>query len=46
MPKVTAMIARLLSIVLFGLAATTVAASAQTQGRRAAMVVELYTSQG
>jgi hypothetical protein len=40
------MIARFLAAVLIGLAATTAAARAQTQGQSAQMVVELYTSQG
>lgn len=40
------MIARLIAAVLVGLAATVTAANAQTQGQRADVVVELYTSQG
>lgn len=40
------MIARFLAVVLIGLAATASDARAQTSGRRAQMVVELYTSQG
>lgn len=40
------MIARFLAVVLLGLAATVAPAQAQTQGRRADVVVELYTSQG
>lgn len=41
-----AMIARFLAATLIGLAALAGDAAAQTQGRRASMVVELYTSQG
>jgi hypothetical protein len=40
------MMARLLAAVLIGLAATATTAHAQTQGERAEVVVELYTSQG
>lgn len=40
------MIARFLAVALIALAATITSAHAQTQGRRAQMVVELYTSQG
>jgi hypothetical protein len=40
------MILRLIAAILIGLAATASAAHAQTQGRRAQVVVELYTSQG
>lgn len=40
------MIARFLAAVLIGLATTAASARAQTQGERAQMVVELYTSQG
>jgi hypothetical protein len=40
------MIARFLAAVLITLAATAASAHAQTEGRRAQMVVELYTSQG
>jgi len=40
------MIARFLAAVLIGLAATTLGAHAQTQGQRAAAVVELFTAQG
>lgn len=38
--------ARVLAVVLFGLALTVASADAQTTGRRAQSVVELYTSQG
>lgn len=41
-----AMIARFLAVALIALAAAMADAAAQTQGQRAAMVVELYTSQG
>ncbi len=41
-----AMIARFLAAALMALAAVMADAAAQTPGRRAAMVVELYTSQG
>jgi hypothetical protein len=43
---VCAMIARFLALVLLGLAAATPDAHAQTEGERARVVVELYTSQG
>lgn len=40
------MIARFLAALLIGLAATTLSAHAQTEGRRATTVVELFTAQG
>jgi len=43
---VAPMMARFLAAVLIGLAATVTTAHAQTQGERAEVVVELYTSQG